>query len=137
MESEDGTYVPFLFSKPMRLPTTGTLSSRKESATIIFNLALIDHVKNRSSREAVQLYELAMTLLTGEIVDELGIALMNNIGVWCYENRDHEGTASCIGHLLTFLKSCRNLLDAEQLDGIHANVLWMPMSSSIVGSPAA
>lgn len=136
VDTMDGMYSPFIFCRPMRLPTNKRLPSRNESATIIFNLALVDHLKNRASQQAVQLYELAMTLLTGEVVDELGVALMNNIGAWCYENGDLEGTMTCIGHLSIFLGSCSGLLNEEQRDGLQANVLWMT-NSSYIASPAA
>ena len=136
MDTVDGMYVPFIFCRPMRLPTYRQLPSRKESATIIFNLALVDHLTNRASEQAVQLYELAMSLVTGEIVDELGVALMNNIGAWCYENSDLEGTLACIGHLSTFMGACSDLLNEEQKEGLQANVLWMSISSC-VASPAA
>lgn len=120
----------------MRLSMDTELVSRKESATVIFNLALVDHLRNRASTQAVQLYELAMTLLTGEVVDELGIALMNNIAAWCFENGDSEGTMACLSHLNNFLGACSGLLDQEQRDGLQANVLWMA-NSSYVASPAA
>ncbi len=129
-------YSPFLFRKAMRLDPNIQIPTRKESATVIFNLALVDHLKNRSSEQAVQLYELAMTLLTGDVVDALGIALMNNIGVWCYENGDLDGTRTCMGHLATFLCSCSSVMDEEQRDGLQANILWLT-NPPFAASPAA
>jgi len=132
----DDIYSPFLFRRPMRLSPDDDVPTRKESATVIFNLALVDHIKNRCSEQAVQLYELAMTLLTGDVVDELGIALMNNIGVWCYENGDMDGTMTCMGHLSTFLGSCGSAVNQEQRDGLQANILWLS-HPPFAASPAA
>jgi hypothetical protein len=132
----DDSYSPFIFRRPMRLSPDLQVPTRKESATVIFNLALVDHLKNRCSEQAVQLYELAMTLLTGDIVDTLGIALMNNIGVWCYENGDTDGTMTCMGHLSNFLSSCSASMNEEQRDGLRANILWLT-NPPFAASPAA
>lgn len=132
----DDMYSPFLFRHPMRLDPNLQIPTRKESATVIFNLALVDHLKNRCSEQAVQLYELAMTLLTGDVVDTLGIALMNNIGVWCYENGDLDGTRTCMGHLATFLASCGYSMDNDQRDGLQSNILWLT-NPPFAASPAA
>jgi hypothetical protein len=132
----DDMYSPFLFRHPMRLDPNFQIPTRKESATVIFNLALVDHLKNRCSEQAVQLYELAMTLLTGDVVDALGIALMNNIGVWCYENGDMDGTRTCMGHLATFLASCGYNMDDDQRDGLQSNILWLT-NPPFAASPAA
>jgi len=132
----DDDFSPFLFRRPMRLSPDIKVPTRKESATVIFNLALVDHLKNRYSEQAVQLYELAMTLLTGDIVDALGIALMNNIGVWCFENGDMDGTLTCMGHLSNFLSSCGSSISQEQRDGLHANILWLT-NPPFAASPAA
>lgn len=136
MDLMEGMYSPFLFRRPMRLSPDDDIPTRKESATVIFNLALVDHLKDRCSEQAVQLYELAMTLLTGDVVDALGIALMNNIGVWCYENGDMDGTMSCMGHLSTFVGSCTSAVDHEQREGLQANIMWLT-NPPFAASPAA
>ena len=130
------TYAPFLFAHPMRLRCDSSSSSRRESATIIFNLALVDHMKNRCSEQAVALYELAMTLLTGDTVDLLGIALVNNIGVWCYENGDIDGALSCMGHLATFVNACGVEIDQGEKEGLYSNILWLT-NMPFAASPAA
>ena len=130
-------YSPFLFASPIRLGMTQDMHSRKESATIIFNLALIDHLRNRDSEQAVALYELAMTLLEGELVDFLGIALMNNIGVWCYENDDHDSALTCMNHVASFIVACDSVIDQEELDGLRRNVLWCSLNPQYTASPAA
>lgn len=127
---------PFLFSHPMKLESDSNMSTRRQSATIIFNLALVDHRKNRCSEQAVALYELGMTLLTGDTVDMLGIALMNNIGVWCYENGDMDGAVACMGHLASFLGSCSSSINQVQKDGLQSNILWLT-NPPFAASPAA
>lgn len=135
-ECLEDLYSPYLFREPMKLRHGVNLTTRKESATIIFNLALVDHLKNRCSEQAVQLYELAMTLLTGDVVDLLGIALMNNIGVWCYENGDLDGTITCMGHLASFLGSSGGSMNQSQKEGLQSNILWLT-NPTFAASPAA
>lgn len=132
----DDMYIPFLFCKPIELPNDSQLSTRSESATIIFNLALVDHIKNRTSAQVVQLYELAMTLLAGDVVEGLGIALMNNIGVWCYENGDMDSTLVFMRHLSKVLVASETRLSFQERHGIRSNILWLT-NPPIVASPAA
>ena len=129
-------YSPYLYCHPIRLQEDADSSSRRESATIIFNLALVDHMKHRCSEQAVALYELAMTLMTGDTVDILGIALVNNIGVWCYETGDIDGALTCMVHLSSFLSAGSALLvDQEEKEGLNSNILWLTQPP--FASPAA
>jgi hypothetical protein len=129
-------YSPYLYCHPIRLQEDTDSSSRRESATIIYNLALVDHMKHRCSEQAVALYELAMTLMTGDTVDILGVALVNNIGVWCYENGDIDGALTCMVHLSSFLNAGSTLLiDQEEKEGLNSNVLWLTQPP--FASPAA
>jgi hypothetical protein len=136
LEDSEPISSPFLFSHPMRIVPRPDITTRRESATIIFNLALVDHLKNRHSSQAVALYELAMTLLTGDNVDLLGLSLMNNIGVWCFENGDHDGALACMAHLANFIGSCGSFITPEQKDGLQSNILWL-MNPPFAASPAA
>jgi hypothetical protein len=123
-------------STSMQSRETWEASPRRESAAIIFNLALVDHLKSRSSEQAVALYELAMTLLTGATVDLLGVALMNNIGVWCYENGDLDGSLKCMAHLHSFSCAADCEMGSEQRDGLQSNMLWLT-NPPFAASPAA
>lgn len=136
LEDSEPLASPYLFSHPMRIMPRPDTTTRRESATIIFNLALVDHLKNRHSAQAVALYELAMTLLTGDNVDLLGLSLMNNIGVWCYENGDNDGALACMSHIANFIGSCGSFINSEQKDGLHSNILWL-MNPPFAASPAA
>jgi hypothetical protein len=134
--ADSSLYSPFLFTDPIRIGTDRKASPRRESAAIIFNLALVDHLKSRSSEQAVALYELAMTLLTGATVDLLGVALMNNIGVWCYENGDLDGSLKCMAHLHSFSCAADCEMGSEQRDGLQSNMLWLT-NPPFAASPAA
>jgi hypothetical protein len=131
----DSLYSPYLYCHPIRLQEGAAFSSRRESATIIYNLALVDHMKHRCSEQSVALYELAMTLMTGDTVDILGIALVNNIGVWCYENGDIDGALICMDHLSSFLNAGSALVDQEEKEGLNSNILWL--THPPFASPAA
>lgn len=134
---DNSLYSPFLFASPIKLGLSQDMPSRKESATIIYNLAIIEHLRNRTSEQAVALYELAMTLLTGDAVDFLGIALMNNIGVWCYENNDQDSAFTCMGHVSNFVVSCESIIGEEAMDGLQSNILWLLTNPQYTASPAA
>jgi hypothetical protein len=134
--ADSSLYSPFLFTDPIRIGTDRRAAPRRESAAIIFNLALVDHLKSRSSDQAVALYELAMTLLTGATVDLLGVALMNNIGVWCYENDDLDGSLKCMAHLASFSCAADCEMGSEQRDGLQSNMLWLT-NPPFAASPAA
>lgn len=123
--ADSSLYTPFLFTDPIRLGGDCHLTARRESAAIIFNLALTEHLKTRCSEQAISLYELSMTLVSGDSVDLLGISLMNNIGVWCYENGDMTGCARCMGHLVSFAWALSLELKQEQREGIQSNILWL------------
>lgn len=134
--ADPSLYAPFLFTDPIRLGVDPNITTRRESAAIIFNLALTEHLKSRCSEQAISLYELSMTLLAGDSVDVLGISLMNNIGVWCYENGDRAGCAKCMAHLVNFTNAISAELDSEQSEGVQANILWLT-HAPCSASPAA
>jgi len=133
-------YTPFLFTKPFLIPDQDAVSpsemARTTSAIVIFNLALVEHLFNRSSNQAVSLYELATSLLVGQTVDQLGLALINNIGVWCYENDDLDAAQRCMDHLSRIMRSCHHLVSDSDQAAILRNIccLLMPGGST---SPAA
>ena len=134
--TDPSLYTPFLFTDPVVLGEDPNITTRRESAAIIFNLALTEHLKTRCSEQAISLYELSMTLLAGDSVDLLGISLMNNIGVWCYENGDLAGCAKCMGHLVNFTNALSSELDRDQREGVQSNILWLAQPP-FTASPAA
>eukprot|EP00529_Nitzschia_sp_RCC80_P022340 CAMPEP_0113452694 /NCGR_PEP_ID=MMETSP0014_2-20120614/6977_1 /TAXON_ID=2857 /ORGANISM="Nitzschia sp." /LENGTH=481 /DNA_ID=CAMNT_0000344071 /DNA_START=435 /DNA_END=1880 /DNA_ORIENTATION=+ /assembly_acc=CAM_ASM_000159 len=110
-------YTPRLLMKPLLLEAPSddllvqAVRSGMESATIIFNLALLDHLNYTGSEQAIALYELAMSLVrTGSVsnneffVDPLSISLLNNLAVWSYENGDIDGAQACMFKLVSILQ---------------------------------
>jgi hypothetical protein len=142
-ELGDIFYTPFVFSRSFRIPDDFESIppielARTTSAIVIFNLALVEHLFNRTSPQAVSLYELATSLLVGQSVNELGLALINNIGVWCYENDDNDAAQRCMDHLSKILRnpSCRDLITASDRDAVLRNICCMLMPRGTT-SPAA
>ena len=142
-ELGDIFYTPFIFSKPFLVPEDCKLKTpievaRTTSAIVIFNLALVEHMFNRTSPQAVSLYELSTSLLVGQVVNELSVALVNNIGVWCYENDDIDTAQSCMDHLSRILRnpSGRRLLSDGDYDSVMNNIGCMLMPRG-TNSPAA
>jgi hypothetical protein len=86
--------------------TMASLSSVTTSAMILFNLALTHHSQDRTSVKASSIYEIALTLLnalppatTSESL-LLHVAVLNNYGVWCYENQDFDVAFTCFGEVI-------------------------------------
>jgi hypothetical protein len=149
LESSTGClFDPYISCHPFRIvdepsiagPTTElaakdrTMSARA-STMIIFNLALVDHLHNRSSNHAISLYELASTLMAGEDVGPVSIALINNIGVWCYDNEDVQGGLRCMDHMSSALHVC-NSVDEEERARLESNIQLM-LIPPYSASPAA
>jgi hypothetical protein len=110
-------YDLFVFARPFLIPneyesrideTADEVINKANStsAIIIFNLAVVEHLVNGSSSKVSSLYELASSLLVGTPVDLLGIAIINNIGVWCCENDDADTSQRCMEHLSNILTAC-------------------------------
>jgi hypothetical protein len=142
-----GYFEPFLFTRTFRVPEevatetakTGVIDSaiaRMSSSIIIFNLALVDHLSNRFSSQAISLYELAGTLVAGHPCNTLGLALLNNIGVWCYENGDTTAAERCMKELLNLVRAHGDYMDPRERQGVMANIHWF-MNPHFTASPAA
>lgn len=101
-ELGDIFFSPFLYKRAFpiaeRIRMNSEQRARYSSAVVIFNLTVVEHSLNRQSVQVVPLYELAASLIVGEAMDLLGVAI-NNIGVWCYENGDHDAAQRCMDHL--------------------------------------
>lgn len=145
IEKVDCVYRPHIYARPFRIeeefyrrnnPEDSQLSSRKASATIIFNLALLDHVCSLSPREAISLYELASSLIVGQSMDALGVALMNNIGIWCFEHGDFNASQRCMEHMSQVIRCVNRFIDEEDCEGVVHNMLWI-LSPPTTASPAA
>ena len=123
-------YTPRLLTKPLMLeapsdhPLVRAVRSGMESATIIFNLALLDHLNYTASEQAIALYELAISLFrTGSIsndeffVDPLSISLLNNVAVWSYENGDIDGAQACMFKLVSIMQQHHQIqIQVQQME---------------------
>lgn len=76
---------------------------------ILFNLALAHHTKDRASMKAYSIYQIAITLLSALPPPSdsqslmLHIAILNNCGVWCFENNEFSFMAMCFEETLHVL----------------------------------
>jgi hypothetical protein len=102
---------------------------------IIFNLALVEHMLHRTSSQALMLYQLASCLLQGLSVEPLRVALINNMGIWCYENDGQEAAERCMEYLSSMLEVM------GQEDGVRqamwTNVVWILRPPYATASAAA
>jgi hypothetical protein len=135
--SGGGGCEPFLYTKPFAVPeeTNGSVSQCTTQATscrIVFNLALIHQLVCRSSAKAASFYEIAATLLSSlpdEQDDEifvLRLVLLNNFGVWCFENAEGESMMACFEQLVETLQNEDEMsslsIDPSILHGIQRNI---------------
>jgi hypothetical protein len=99
---------------------------------------------HRHSQQVVQLYDPATSLLVGERIDMVGIALMNNIGAWCYQNGDYDSADRCmeqLAHIVVRNQAGAGLLRAhphgDEQRGILQNVACILTPRGRSTSPAA
>lgn len=143
-ELGDIFYTPFLFSEPFLIPDLEAISpsehqaSSTSSASIIFNLALVEHLFNQTSHQALSLYELATSLLAGKNINGLSMALINNIGVWCYENDDIDAAQRCMDYLSRIMRNpCYlEMINTDDQASIRRNICCM-LTPRCTTSPAA
>lgn len=108
------------------------------SLMIIFNLALAHHTKDRASKKAYSIYQLAITLLsalpppTNSQSLLLHVAVLNNFGVWCFENFEYSSMMMCFDEMMYMLDetyACDNnvtpTLDVSVKRGIFHNLRAM------------
>lgn len=136
--SGGGGYEPYLYTKPFAVPeeTNESSSSTTQamSCRIVFNLALIHQMVCRSSAKAASFYEIAATLLSSlpdeqdEEIFVLRLVLLNNFGVWCFENAEGESMMACFEQLVETLQiedddGMSSLsIDPSILSGIQRNI---------------
>lgn len=131
----DVWYEPFLCARPFFIPDRASINDCSSlndlrfdqcaNAAIIFNLALIDHIHNRKSAHAISLYKLATKLMVDNKKKPLGIALINNIGVWNFENGDIDAAQRCMNHLLRILRGKFTEENSCQQKGLLSNIMWV------------
>lgn len=144
-------YKPFLYEQPFLLPIDTIVTSERKGATVIFNLAVLDHTRRRASAspKSMQLYELSMTLAVHDNVrddDELILALTNNIGVWNFENGNLHSAHTCMKWLEQIcgavllggaqVQGRLTNLDETTREGLRSNILVL-LQPLFWASPAA
>jgi hypothetical protein len=135
-------YEPYLYRIPFLLPGNEVTSASQEvteaaqsiSCRIVFNLGLIHQTVCRTSCKVASFYEIAATLLSSlpsEFADSsdmaaitvlLRIAILNNFGVWCYENGEGESMMNSFEQLVDTLDEDQDLIDPSVLRGVRANI---------------
>jgi hypothetical protein len=123
---------PYVYTRPFQIPEECNQlkpladRARATNAIIIFNLALMEHIFDRLSEKVMCLYELSSSLLVGEHMDLLGVALVNNIGVWCFENDDMDASQRCMEHLRKTLQFCDlSRVASREYSSIMNNIIWI------------
>jgi hypothetical protein len=136
-------FEPYLCSNPFSLPEDASVSqlhdiqfSRSMTAVIIYNLALLNQVRSRSSRQVMSLYELSTSLLVNNENQRVSIAIINNIGVWCFDNGDNAAAQRCMEHLSKFVSCIGGIVSDDEREGIQRNILWI-LNPPFTVSPAA
>ena len=135
-------YEPYLYRIPFLLPGSPVTSASMQSpqltqsisCRIVFNLGLIHQTLCRTSCKVASFYEIAATLLSSlpaEFVDSremaamtvlLRIAILNNFGVWCYENGEGESMMNSFEQLVDTLEEDQELIDPSVVQGVRANI---------------
>jgi hypothetical protein len=135
----DRGYDPYVYALPFQLPSASA-STQLTSAIIVFNLGLVHQIASRTSAKAAAFYEIAAALLASEAPSPesvvLRVAMLNNFGVWSYENGDGESLRTCMEHLSNVLQQARPSLDQQVEDSIKRNIDWL-LTPPNGGSPAA
>jgi hypothetical protein len=140
------TYEPYLYTIPFLIHETDMTSSSSSiingtqsvSCRIVFNIGLIHQMVCRSTNKVASFYEIAATLLsslpvvaqgdeeTARIMILLRIAILNNFGVWCYENGEGESMMNSFEQLVETIDDDQALLsnyvDSVVVQGVRANI---------------
>jgi len=141
---ESRGYNPFICRTPFAIPESDTVPSRNRqyhSAVIVYNLGISHQWFSRYSPKAAAFFEISAALLSsgGGTTEEsflLRICLLNNFGVWCFENGDGDAMRTSLEHLALVLDEQPQLEHSEMVRGMRTNIRFLltPLNG---GSPAA
>jgi hypothetical protein len=136
-------YDPYIYRIPFQIPEE-PLSTQIISSIIVFNLGLVHQLASRESSKAAAFFEISAALLASLPESRetllLRMVLLNNFGVWCFENGDGESMRTCMEHLTIALQDAMQdqtlAIDESTVEGIRSNIqgLLTPLHG---GSPAA
>jgi hypothetical protein len=161
----------YLYTEPMSLQDSNAGRQDENNSTspiqligavVVFNLALVHHLRNKSSTKARQFYEISQALMEdglqamgGGGVDSVGgegddgndsrsdayrctllqVALTNNFGVWLYENGNVQQARESVQRLVAMSAAFGPLLPAAVQNGLSANIRQV-QASLLVMSPS-
>jgi hypothetical protein len=140
VEMGDILYKPYLFSRPFFIRKSWDESARFNAVIIIFNLALMEQIYDRRSPKALSLCKLAMSLLVGQPMNDVFVALVNNIAVCYYENDDFDSAQLYMGMLQKAWADKHQFVEGLKQDectSIELNVMRMLPFHGATTSPAA
>jgi hypothetical protein len=160
-------FVPYLFSRPLRIspsdlfPASAPFRENDSSirlsnaqlssyAIIIFNLAMVGHMSGTHHQNFADgktcstfaLYNLASSLVSGQRASTIGLALMNNIGCWCFEHDNYSDSQRCMELMSHMLHRRRPRGDSQcvmsddELKGLTSNIICI-LNPPHAASPAA
>jgi len=120
---ESRGYNPFICRTPFAIPESDTVPSRNrlyQSAVIVYNLGISHQWFSRYSPKAAAFFEISAALLSsgGGTTEEsflLRICLLNNFGVWCFENGDGDAMRTSLEHLALVLDEQPQLEHSEMV----------------------
>ena len=113
-----------------------TIESRTASATIIFNLGVLEHCHCPGSPQTSTMYELALLLVSISNVSQLVLSLVNNIAVWRFESGDTRYAQVFMGFLSRLLDEHPRSIPAKLRTRLESNVHQV-LPYSFYASPAA
>lgn len=142
-------YEPYLYKTFFHVPDHSE-SIYISSSYIVFNMGLAHHLDRRIAPHSANYYEIAASMLSIDATLTpdtllLRMALLNNLGVWCYENGEGDS-------MRTYMEELSLILTNENVEGntvvtsqsgseaffvgIRSNIQWLltPLNG---GSPAA
>lgn len=148
---EDGSYVPYVFCRPLQIPQTcrfkGT-EAQASSAAIILNLAMVEHrfgsrcASGKLLSPPMALYKLASSLI-GNRFSTLYLVLLNNASCLYYESGDLISARRCTKVMSSVLQQKyqgddRDLfrLGHGEIEDLTSNIMWISYTS-YAASPAA
>jgi hypothetical protein len=122
---------PYMYTNPILLDTnTENTSLQLTGAIIIFNLALVQHKKRRTSNKEKKFLNIAEALIQCEVgcydprVLLLQVGVANNYGVWLYEKGNIQEASERSDRLRVMYSTFGTCLPPQVQEGIQSNLQW-------------
>ena len=117
----------YIYNQGFEMPGAAVSSIQLRSSINVFNLGLVHQLKNRRAEKARDFYKLTVTLLAlemggGSTTEIIQIAVTNNYGVWCNENREPQEARYCMKHLTRLLAHFQGQLSPDFTSGLRSNI---------------